>query len=80
MEATDYSGMFVYQDGHIDHVKTSEGRTPSSGLSQATDYDPFGLEIPVYGVNDNQIKYNSKKLQPMPNRTGTTTGKGSMTR
>jgi RHS repeat-associated protein len=81
--------MFVYKDGHIDHVITSEGRmkrnqdgsyypeyflkdhlgnvrmihSPSSGLSQATDYYPFGLEIPVYGVNDNQIKYNSKELQ-----------------
>jgi RHS repeat-associated protein len=81
--------MFVYKDGHIDHVITSEGRmkrnqngsyypeyflkdhlgnvrmmhSPSSGLSQATDYYPFGMEIPVYGVNDNQIKYNSKELQ-----------------
>jgi len=30
---------------------------------QSTDYYPFGLEIPVYGDCDNQIKYNSKELQ-----------------
>jgi RHS repeat-associated protein len=26
METTDYSGMFVYKDGHIDYIQTSEGR------------------------------------------------------
>jgi len=89
METTDYSGMFIYKDGHIDHVITSEGRmkratsgiytadyflkdhlgnvrvvySTTSGLSQMTDYYPFGLEIPVSGTSDNQIKYNSKELQ-----------------
>jgi RHS repeat-associated protein len=26
METTDYSGMFVYKDGHIDYIQTPEGR------------------------------------------------------
>jgi RHS repeat-associated protein len=26
METTDYSGMFVYKDGHVDYFQTSEGR------------------------------------------------------
>jgi len=26
METTDYSGMFVYKDGHVDYIQTSEGR------------------------------------------------------
>jgi hypothetical protein len=30
---------------------------------KSTNYYPFGLEIPVYGDNDNQIKYNSRELQ-----------------
>ena len=46
---------------HLGNVRVVH--SPSSGLSQANDYYPFGLEIPVYGVNDNQIKYNSKELQ-----------------
>jgi RHS repeat-associated protein len=33
------------------------------GLEQGTDYYPFGMEIPVYGASDNQIKFNSKELQ-----------------
>ncbi|HOX77392.1 MAG TPA: RHS repeat-associated core domain-containing protein, partial [Bacteroidales bacterium] len=28
-----------------------------------TDYYPFGMEIPVYGNSDNQLKYNGKELQ-----------------
>ena len=93
METTDYSGMFIYKDYHLDHILTSEGRLkwdvedemfyaeyfikdhlgnvrsvitshPESHLTiQGTDYYPFGLEIPVYGDNDNQLKYNSKELQ-----------------
>jgi RHS repeat-associated protein len=34
-----------------------------SGISQVTDYYPFGLEIPVSGTSNNQLKYNSKELQ-----------------
>jgi len=26
METTDYSGIFVYKDGHVDYIQTSEGR------------------------------------------------------
>jgi RHS repeat-associated protein len=93
METTDYSGMFVYKDDHIDYINTSEGRLkwdahnhlfyaeyfikdhlgnvrsvitsdPNQHFTlQGTDYYPFGLEIPVYGASDNQIKYNSKELQ-----------------
>jgi len=30
---------------------------------EITDYHPFGLEMPVYGSSDNQLKYNGKELQ-----------------
>ncbi|MCK9400688.1 MAG: RHS repeat-associated core domain-containing protein [Bacteroidales bacterium] len=93
METTDYSGMFVYKDQHIDFILTSEGRLKWDDHDEifyaeyfikdhlgnvrsvvssdpeipstinGTDYYPFGMEIPVYGDNDNQIKYNSKELQ-----------------
>jgi RHS repeat-associated protein len=34
-----------------------------SGITQVTDYYPFGLEIHVSGSSNNQLKYNTKELQ-----------------
>jgi RHS repeat-associated protein len=39
------------------------GGRPGWGPKQGTNYYPFGMEIPVSGTSDNQIKYNSKELQ-----------------
>jgi RHS repeat-associated protein len=94
METTDYYGMFVCKDDHIDYILTAEGRLKFNGHNyqfyeeyfikdhlgnvrdvittdpaytnnntQVTDYYPFGLEIPVSGNSDNQLKYNGKEFQ-----------------
>ena len=49
---------------HLGNVRSVITSHPESHLTiQGTDYYPFGLEIPVYGDCDNQLKYNSKELQ-----------------
>ncbi|MBP6871378.1 MAG: RHS repeat-associated core domain-containing protein [Bacteroidales bacterium] len=47
--------------GNIRSVITTD--TNQHWLAQGTDYYPFGMEIPVYGNSDNQLKYNGKELQ-----------------
>ncbi len=47
--------------GNIRSVITTD--TGQHWLAQGTDYYPFGMEIPVYGNSDNQLKYNGKELQ-----------------
>ncbi len=47
--------------GNIRSVITTN--TNQHWLAQGTDYYPFGMEIPVYGNSDNQLKYNGKELQ-----------------
>ncbi|MBP6871382.1 MAG: RHS repeat-associated core domain-containing protein [Bacteroidales bacterium] len=47
--------------GNIRSVITTD--TNQHWLAQGTDYYPFGMEIPIYGNSDNQLKYNGKELQ-----------------
>ena len=49
---------------HLGNVRSVISSNPKNDKPvQGTDYYPFGMEIPVYGSSDNQIKYNSKELQ-----------------
>jgi len=76
METTDYYGRFpspfprmgegmgIGAD-HLGNVRDVITTDPSytNSNTEITDYYPFGLEIPLSGSTDNQIKYNSKALQ-----------------
>jgi len=55
-----YSPEFFLRDhlGNVRVVLISAG----SPL-QATDYYPFGMEIPLFSTSNNQLKYNSRELQ-----------------
>ena len=49
---------------HLGNVRVVLTTNPNQHyLSQVTDYYPFGMEIPVSGNYDNQLKYNGKELQ-----------------
>ncbi|MBW6537599.1 MAG: hypothetical protein K0B11_21500 [Mariniphaga sp.] len=49
---------------HLGNVRVVLTTNPNQHhLSQITDYYPFGMEIPVSGNSDNQLKYNGKELQ-----------------
>ena len=60
----DYDGTYYpeyFLKDHLGnvHVVVSKGLS----ITQITDYYPFGMEIPIVGISDNQIKYNSKERQ-----------------
>ncbi|MBW6479324.1 MAG: RHS repeat-associated core domain-containing protein, partial [Bacteroidales bacterium] len=49
---------------HLGNVRVVLTTNPNQHhLSQITDYYPFGMEIPVSGNSDNQLKYNGKEFQ-----------------
>jgi len=52
--------------GNVRDVITTDTAYSNSN-TQETDYYPFGQEIPISSISDNQLKYNGKELQDKAN-------------
>ena len=67
MKWDDHDSLFYAEyfiKDHLGNVRTVLTTNPNfNWLAQQTDYYPFGQEIPLDGISNNQLKYNGKELQ-----------------